>query len=437
MLAHECADSLSPVAAGVQHPKRSYRAVWLPAIGLLFAVALIISRRPGAITHAGFWAEDGQIYFADVYNLGIRHTLHLPQAGYFETFPVLAAWVARFFTLPDAPTVTSVLALLVQALPAALLLSPRARPISSDVRVRALLAFVLVAIPNDLELDATAVNAQWSLVIAALIVLVMDPPHRRRWRAIDAGVLLITGLTGPFAFILAPMAWLRRRLGRGPTVPAWMIGMLLACAAVQVVSVVIVSHHVSGPGIEARPHPQLGATAGLLARMLGGRVVLGTIIGEGNGMTASGVLQWIALGVGAVAVLALLRRGRQELQMFVILAIFTLAGALLDPSAPSPAWPALAATPPGSQRYFLLAELAVVAILIAAALSSLPVVVRAVSAGLAAVAIAVAVLGHWSLPSLPRTDFSREASVFDRARPGTVVTFGLNPVPWSMTLVKR
>ena len=36
----------------------------------LFACAVVIARRPDAVFHAQFFAEDGRIWFADAYNLG-------------------------------------------------------------------------------------------------------------------------------------------------------------------------------------------------------------------------------------------------------------------------------------------------------------------------------------------------------------------------------
>ena len=43
---------------------------WQQGILFLLACAVIVSRRPEAIFHAQFYAEDGHVWFADAYNLG-------------------------------------------------------------------------------------------------------------------------------------------------------------------------------------------------------------------------------------------------------------------------------------------------------------------------------------------------------------------------------
>ena len=410
----------------------------IPLLGTLLAVAIIVSRRPDVLFHAQLWAEDGHIYFQNVYNLGIKRSLILPEAGYFTTFPVLVAWVARFFTITDVPIAMSLLALAVQALPVGILLSHRAETVSTDIRIRALLATVYLVIPNAAELDATAVNSQWFLFVAALLVLVLAPPRRVWWRCLDGAILLLAGLTGPFALLLAPFAVIRRRLRGKAFIPTWEIVVLGGCAVLQTVSLAVISHHDAGsPGVEIRPSPALGASPDLLAKLVGGRVFIGTIIGEASGLSAPIALQWLALigGLTCVAVAVLSRR--QELAFLVVGAAVILAGALASPSAPSPAWPILASLPPNSQRYYFIAECAWVTVLVWVATTPRPVVIRVLAAAAIVTSLAVAVGGHWSIAATPSAGFDREAHVFEQARAGTPVSFPLDPPPWSMTLIKR
>jgi len=64
--------------------------VWQWVVFALVVIALF-SRSPSLFTHAQFYAEDGTIWFAQAYNLGWLHSLTLPQAGYLNTMPRLAA----------------------------------------------------------------------------------------------------------------------------------------------------------------------------------------------------------------------------------------------------------------------------------------------------------------------------------------------------------
>jgi hypothetical protein len=420
-------------------PRPSRTAVVPVLFGFLLGVLVLFSRRPDTVLHAQFWAEDGRIYYSDVYNLGIERTIFKPQAGYFQTFPVLVAWLARLVALRDAPYVTDWSALLVQALPVALLCSRRAASISPDIRVRALIAFVYLIIPNETELDATAVNQQWSLVVSALIVLMFDPPARRGWRVVDGAILIASGLTGPFAPVLAVLAWIRRRVRGADAVPLPSAILLSACAVVQLAAVLYISHHVSGvPGvtIEGRTSPQLGATTSLFARLVGGRVLVGTVAGEANGMRAPLLLDWAAIVAALVTLTAVVRARRVELLMMIMLGAAVLGGALLDPTVPSPAWPILAALPPNVQRYFFLGEAAVVIMLIWIAIDGRWPLLR-IAAAAAVVSAMVFAIGHWTYQSPGHSPFASEAAAFQRAPRGTVSTLVINPHGWSMTLKKQ
>jgi hypothetical protein len=410
----------------------------LPLLSATLAAILIISRRPDAVLHARFWAEDGAVYYSNVYNHGLLASLTVPQAGYFQTFPLLAAQVARLVAVPQAPFVMNALALAVQVLPVGILMSRRAVTLSPDLRLRAMLALLYLVVPSAVELDATAVNAQWYLAVAALLVLLLAPPKHARGRFLDGAILLMAGLTGPFCVLLAPIAWVQRRL-RGPAVvPNWEPVLLSVCAILQVASLLVISHQrFGGLVVEPRPHPALGATPALFAKLVGGRLLLGSTFGAAHGLAAPLALQWIALALGLVGLASVARWGRHELRLAVVFAAFLLAGALWSPSSPSPAWPNLASGPIDGQRYFFIPQLAVLAGLVWAAASVRRPVVRIAAATLVAVSLGVAFSGHWSYPAFVPTGFPAKAAAFERAPAGTVAVFALNPPPWVMSLTKR
>ncbi len=69
------------------------------------AFTIIISRRPDALLNAQFWAEDGQIWYANAYNQGILHSLFSPFNGYFQTTSRLTAALTQLFPLAWAPLI--------------------------------------------------------------------------------------------------------------------------------------------------------------------------------------------------------------------------------------------------------------------------------------------------------------------------------------------
>jgi hypothetical protein len=125
------------------------------------------------------------------------------------------------------------------------------------------------------------------------------------------------------------------------------------------------------------------------------------------------------------------------LRMLILFGLVVLAASLWDPSSPTPAWPTLALSGIGGQRYFFIPELAALAILVWMTRPAWPAVVRLVALGLIAAAVVISVAGHWTYPPFAPTGFPQRAAAFERARKGTVAGFPLNPAPWTMTLKKR
>jgi hypothetical protein len=402
--------------------------------GTLIALGLIISRRPDAITHAQFWAEDGRVFFANVYNHGLPATLATPQAGYFVTFTTLAAALAQLVSLGHAPLVMNLAAIGAQALPVALILSRRAERYAPDVRLRILFALLYVAVIRAPEVDETAVNAQWHLAVAGLLVLLAAPP-RHRWQRVGDGVILVLmASTGPFCIVLLPLAWLHRRARDATSVPGWMIGILAAGAVLQLLSLAGAFSSVNGTLVDPRPSVSLQPTLHLAARILGGRVVAGTLIGEASGITLPAVLHLLVLLLAGLAVVYLMLTGSSEIRCVLLFAGALLALALLRGTA---SW-RLLAVPGAGARYFVIPDLAVLAVLLWLLAAAVPLPIRAAAGALVVVALVNTIATGWQDPPFVSLGFPKAATAFERAPAGTAAVFTLNPgLPWTMTLVKQ
>jgi|SRR5271165_6523884 len=57
------------------------------AAAIFVTAALLFLRRPDALLHAQFWAEDGVVWFADSYNFGALKALLRARDGYLQTIP--------------------------------------------------------------------------------------------------------------------------------------------------------------------------------------------------------------------------------------------------------------------------------------------------------------------------------------------------------------
>src|SRR6185295_7852788 len=136
----------------------------------LCCLLIVVSRRPDALLHAQFWAEDGRLLYADAYNLDAVRTVLHPVAGYFIIFPRLVALIALALPLGAVPLMFNCIAILLQILPVQFLLSSRCRELGST-SARCLFAFLYLALPNSQEMHANLNNSHWRLALLALLIL--------------------------------------------------------------------------------------------------------------------------------------------------------------------------------------------------------------------------------------------------------------------------
>ena len=301
---------------------------WQHLALFLLASGLVISRRPDAVFHPQFWAEDGRIWFADAYNLGWWTALLRTYMGYFQTLPRLGAGLALLVPLSVAPLLLNLIAIAIQALPVNLLIMSRSSAWGS-LGFRALLAATYVALPTSPEISATITNSQWVLAFCVFLLTAATPPKNALSRTVDLAVILLSGLTGPFCFFLQPIAvylayrdhepWRRVRvclLGVCSLVQAWALLLLSPTARAEL-------------GV-------LGATPALFVRIIAGNVFLGSLIGANRLAIKSGAgfflfLLLVAVG-GGVFFAAVLIRSTLNMRLFaILLTLMILCASLVSP----------------------------------------------------------------------------------------------------------
>ena len=301
---------------------------WQHYVIFLLGCAVWLTRRPDAVFHPQFWAEDGHVWFANAYNLGWWTTLFRAQDGYFQTLPRLAAALALLVPIALAPLVLNLIAIAIEVLPVSILLSSRSSAWGS-LRYRAVMAAIYLALPNTREIGAIVTSSQWILALCALLILVASLPHSVVGRTFDISLLLICGLTGPFCVFLLPVAifiaWRRRDPLR------WSyVGMLATLCLVQAWGLLVIDR-------SGRAHAPLGPSFQLFARILGGQVFLGTLLG-GNGLASFKSPSIFFLLVcsaisGSILVAICFLRSTLEMKLLLLLTAALLAGAFLSPAA--------------------------------------------------------------------------------------------------------
>ncbi|MFQ5417374.1 MAG: hypothetical protein ACE5FL_10050 [Myxococcota bacterium] len=408
---------------------------WLRTAGLFAASAVVLFlRRPDAFSRAQFYAEDGKSWYAQAYHLGAVAPFLMPQDGYFQTLPRIAALVAQALPLAHAPLCMNLFGLVVQIAPILLLLSPRFDGVLPSARLRLLLSLFYALQPNGAEMHVTITMAGWRLALLALMVIVADAPRTRAGTVYDVCVLALSAISGPFAILLAPAAavsWAHKRDARGLRV----VAILAAGAGLQGVSFLFVE--------SGRPSAPLEPSLSAFVRIIGGQLGIGALLGD-RGYTwlqqtvrlPVSLLSLLTLGVGGVFAAAIVR-GPRALRVLAVYSLLILSAALISPTASrtQPQWDLLS-LPRIAARYWFVPSICLVVSLGWIFRSQRRRVVRiTVAACLASLAVGVV----WNARRLPYRDlgFAARAARFERATAGSVHRFPIPPARWFMELKKR
>jgi len=406
---------------------------WQHLLVFVVAYALVITRKPDAILHAQFWAEDGKAWFADAYNLGPWLPFLRAEAGYFQTLPRIAADISLLAPLWLAPLVLNIVAIGVHVLPVNFLLSARSA-VWGHKWLRALLAATYIAIPSSPEICANITNEQWILALCALLLLVGSPATSRADRYIDAAVLTLSGLTGPFCIFLLPIAIITalRRADRWRWVP---VAVLTACCVIQAIGLTIVSPSArTAWGI-------LGAKVELLVRIIGGNIFLGALIGANNIAVAPGAQALTILAIAASAGLLItavaLLYAPVPMRLMALYASLLVAAALTLPSSYAPPgttqWEMIARA--GGVRYWYLPTLVFIWLLIYGVFSRNRAFKVLSGTLLCCVCFGIAI--QWRRPAFQEMHYDAELQRLEAAPPGTSLWIPINPAGWHMRLVKH
>jgi hypothetical protein len=402
----------------------------------LTVATLVVSRRPDGLLRPQFWAEDGNVWYAQAHNKGALEALLTPWTGYVQTFSRLTAALSLAFDLRQAPLVFEVAAVVAQSLAPLLLLSRRFAGILPDMRLRALAALLLIGLPNSFEIQSNVTNAQTHLALLALLIVLADPPPSRAWKVFDVFFVLLGGLSGPTCVLLVPVAaltWLMRRERWARTI----LLVLLVPASVQAITYL-------RTGRGARFTTPLGAGVVRLLQILGGQVFLAGALGVrlyGRVMAHPTVadVATVLLGVAGLAFVAraLLLTRSFALRMFVLFAALALTAALLNPVIdPAPRWLSLRSPGAGS-RYYAPASLAFLAALLWSACVDPSARWRTGSRALLLGVLLVGIPTDWHVAPRIDLDFPAEAARYAAAPRRSWVRIPIPPDGWVMNLRKR
>jgi hypothetical protein len=278
------------------------------------------------MTHPQFYAEDGHVWFADAYNRGWFTSLFLAFGGYIQVLPRIGAAFALLLPYAFVPLFLNSIAFAFQALPVNFLISHRSASLGK-LKFRMMLAAVYLALPNSYEVFSGITNAHWLLAVTALILLVASTPKSNLAKALDCGLMILCGLSGPFCIFLLPLsvfvAWKDRQRWRWIPV------------AIYFLTTSIQAHTLLFVDPAARSHMRLGANVTMFIRFLGGQIYLATVLGMNPLTSHTDVGSFIFLLIVAIGGTGLfvftVIKSPMALKVFLLFSAMLLAASLVSP----------------------------------------------------------------------------------------------------------
>ncbi len=271
---------------------------WVAAV---VAIAALIARKPWALHTPQLWAEDGTIFLNDAESVGLAAIFH-PYQGYFHFIPRVIAASARLIADPAGwPSIYNVGALLVAVGVVCRMASPRL-----VLPHKPWLILALALVPHTGEVLFNITNVQWIAAFFLIVQLFISAPVTLLQTVGDIVLIVVAGLTGPFAVLLLPFfiwrAWCEPGRGRAAIIT------VIACAALQTWSL---TH---GAGVPTAPRPAHIDALNYVA-VLADRIVIWPFLGARLASTLSAPIL-AAIGVAAGAVIATLAARRLDQRRF-------------------------------------------------------------------------------------------------------------------------
>lgn len=201
--------------------KRTWPAFVWPVVTFIVALAILVLRRPVALTVAEFWADDGHV-FTNALDRGPA-TLIEPFTGPLIVVQRAVALIESWLPAYWAPVFGNAAALTLAAAVAAFLATRL--PLDPARRLGIAAAFVLL--PGSAEVIGSMSHIQW--ITGAFVVAYPFAVRQRAWELVP---LAAAALTGPLALFSLPLylgRWWKDRTALRPLV---VVGL---CALVQAI----------------------------------------------------------------------------------------------------------------------------------------------------------------------------------------------------------
>ena len=400
----------------------------------VFAVSVLVmfQRRPYVLAYANFWAEDGRIFFPQMYHDGIKSLLY-PYAGYLHLVPRLVMLLTLPFGVINAPFISNLMSLVLRALPMLFLFSERFS--FMGIACRFFLWVYCLIMPNALETIGNITNIQWSLSIWLLMVMIADPPKTLAQKFHDWLVLIFAGLSGPFIIFIVPVI-IVREASKGKSIAFRIFAVLMA--AIQLYTVLNTAqevHSISLPNTVS----DVWEFSIWLMRVFCTRVVYGAFLPiprvAAYVLNKSVILSVVVFIACILTIVSGFTKGTWRFR------VCSLFGAAVFLASLCKEWLLLLVIGGGS-RYFVLCEILVFSFVIFFVrnlwLSNNEQVMKKCCIYISALLFIMALLSFSLFHPLKHLEYRQSIrEMFYPAKSGSSVVIPINPDGWYMTLIKK
>lgn len=400
----------------------------------------MISRRPDALTNPQFWAEDGNVFYAGMYNNG-NVNLIINNVVIFSPIYAIAAF-SQLFSLEYGPLIFTLFALFFQILPVLLFMSSRFEKLIPKYKTRIILVLTYLCLFNVGETYMNLTNSLYYLALSAFIIIISEPSENKYWNWFDFVILIIASIPFTFAVFLIPIALIRTLKGKSK-ISLYKLLTLIVVIGVQIIARL----HAKDMGVGGRTlFPEM--TLSFFWDIFIKQIVWGAIGGQ-NGYVF--LIKWLPLGqmfftISGIFALILgfytLIKGPQELKLFILFSGVFLAACLIIPNVPGnrQAWKVLAEA--YGMRYWLLPTLAFLFCIVWGSSKKNASPIRIISLFFMSFFVFF-LIKHFFRPGSFRFSpyvnyyYQEEVDKFLRLPRGESYVFPINPPGWTMTLVRK
>jgi hypothetical protein len=239
------------------------------------------------------WAEDGAVFLSAAYRTSFFSALSSPYAGYLQAVPRSLAALTTAFPVRDAAWVLAASAAAARAAVSLFVFRASSGHLRST-SVRAMLAATVVLLPvGGLEVLDNIANLHWYFTFAAFWAVLWRPS--RRWECALAAVVVVLAVgSDPLTALLLPLVVLRAICIR-----RWRDQIVTMCFAAAGAAQTWAVLRGTRPA-----HETFSVSA--VARLFGVRVLVGALAGYWHTVALWRHLHYAAVGLGAVAIIALI-----------------------------------------------------------------------------------------------------------------------------------